>query len=70
MLDYQYYFNRKFLGSEYPAALNVFDELLSKGFDMQQFYQWAKYSFPQPAYLQGSSNRTNAEVGAAIAELR
>lgn len=39
VLDYQYYFTlcEHFLNGEIAEALNIFDELLSKGFDAQQF---------------------------------
>ncbi|HNV82063.1 MAG TPA: DNA polymerase III subunit gamma/tau [Tenuifilaceae bacterium] len=70
VLDYQYYFSltENFLAGEYPAALNVFDELLSKGFDMQQFINGLSTHFRNLLICKDPQTAPMLEVGAAIAE--
>jgi len=49
VLDYQYFFKLTdfFLESDYANALVVYDELLSKGFDPQQFLSGISAHFPR-----------------------
>jgi DNA polymerase-3 subunit gamma/tau len=70
VLDYQYYFTLtdNFLEGEYPATLNIFDELLSKGFDIQQFITGLSSHFRNLLICKDPQTASILEVGAAIAE--
>jgi DNA polymerase-3 subunit gamma/tau len=70
VLDYQYYFSLtdSFQKGDYPATLTVFDELLSKGFDSQQFITGLSSHFRNLLVSKDSQTATLLEVGAAIAE--
>ncbi len=70
VLDYQYYFTLtdNFLEGEYPATLNIFDELLSKGFDIQQFITGLCTHFRNLLICKDPQTASILEVGAAIAE--
>lgn len=70
VLDYQYYFSLtdNFLKGEYPESLRIFDELLSKGFDMQQFISGLSTHFRNLLVCRDSQTAQLLEVGAAIAQ--
>ncbi len=70
VLDYQYFFKltENFLEAEYANALVVYDELLSKGFDPQQFLAGLSEHFRDLLICKDPNTAQLLEVGAAIAE--
>jgi len=70
VLDYQYYFSltENFLKGEYPESLRIFYELLSKGFDMQQFMSGLSTHFRNLLVCKDPQTLQLLEVGAAIAQ--
>jgi len=70
VLDYQYYFKltEYFLEGNYPEVLVVFDELLSHGFDTQQFISGLSDHFRNLLVCKDKQTVQLLEVGAAIAQ--
>lgn len=70
VLDYQYYFKltENFISGNYADSLRIFDELLSKGFDAQQFVSGLSSHIRNLLVCKDSQTVTLLEVGAAIAE--
>jgi len=70
VLDYQYYFRltENFISGKYADSLRIFDELLSKGFDAQQFVSGLSSHIRNLLVCKDSQTVTLLEVGAAIAE--
>jgi len=70
VLDYQYYFKltENFISGNYADSLRIFDELLSKGFDAQQFVSGLSTHIRNLLVCKDSQTVTLLEVGAAIAE--
>lgn len=70
VLDYQYYFKltEDFLSGDFSDALRIFDELLSKGFDAQQFVSGLSIHFRNLLVCKNPQTIQLLEVGAAIAE--
>lgn len=70
VLDYQYYFRLtdNFLSDNMSDSLRIFDELLSKGFDAQQFITGLSLHFRNILVSKDPQTIQLLEVGAAIAE--
>lgn len=70
VLDFQYYFTltENFLQADYTNSLRVFDELLSKGFDTQQFISGLSNHLRNLLICKDPQTVQLLEVGAAIAE--
>lgn len=70
VLDYQYYFRLtdNFLSGNMADSLKIFDELLSKGFDTQQFITGLSQHLRNLLVCKDSDTIQLLEVGAAIAE--
>jgi DNA polymerase-3 subunit gamma/tau len=70
VLDYQYYFKltENFNSGNYTDSLRIFDELLSKGFDAQQFVSGLSNHIRNLLVCKDSQTLSLLEVGAAIAE--
>ncbi len=70
VLDFQYYFSltESFLQGDYPNSLKVFDELLSKGFDVPQFVSGLSNHLRNLLVCKDPQTAQILEVGAAIAE--
>jgi len=70
VLDYQYYFRLTddFLKGDYTDTLTVLDELLAKGFDMQQFTAGVHGHLRNLLVGKDSQTIQLLEVGAAIAQ--
>lgn len=70
VLDYQYYFKltENFIKGEFADSLRIFDELLSKGFDAQQFVSGLSTHIRNLLVCKDSQTLSLLEVGAAIAE--
>ncbi len=70
VLDYQYYFKLtdNFIKGEYADSLRIFDELLSKGFDAQQFVSGLSTHIRNLLICKDNQTLALLEVGAAIAE--
>jgi len=70
VLDFQYYFTltEYFLQADYANALKIYDELLSKGFDSQQFIAGLSEYFRNLLVCKDPQTVQILEVGAAIAE--
>ncbi|HBI80776.1 MAG TPA: DNA polymerase III subunit gamma/tau [Bacteroidales bacterium] len=70
VLDYQYYFRltEDFLKGDYADSLQVFDELLSKGFDAQQFITGLSMHLRNILVCHDPKTIPLLEVGAAIAQ--
>ena len=70
VLDYQYYFKLtdNFIKGEFADSLRIFDELLSKGFDSQQFVSGLSTHIRNLLVCKDSQTLSLLEVGAAIAE--
>ncbi|HOY71688.1 MAG TPA: DNA polymerase III subunit gamma/tau [Tenuifilaceae bacterium] len=70
VLDYQYYFRLtdNFLSGNMTDSLKIFDELLSKGFDAQQFITGLSQHLRNLLVCKDSDTIQLLEVGAAIAE--
>lgn len=69
VLDYQYYFRltENFLKGDYADSLQIFDELLSKGFDAQQFITGLSMHLRNILVCHDPKTIPLLEVGAAIA---
>lgn len=70
VLDYQYYFKltENFLKGEMADSLRILDELLSKGFDAQQFVTGLSLHIRNILVCKDPQTIQLLEVGAAIAE--
>lgn len=70
VLDYQYYFKltEDFLKGDFADALRIFDELLAKGFDAQQFVAGLSVHIRNLLVCKDNQTLSLLEVGAAIAE--
>jgi DNA polymerase-3 subunit gamma/tau len=70
VLDFQYYFTltEDFLKGDFANALRAFDELLSKGFDVQQFTSGMSDHLRNLLVCKDPQTAQILEVGAAIAE--
>jgi len=70
VLDYQYYFRLtdNFIKGEFADSLRIFDELLSKGFDSQQFVSGLSTHIRNLLVCKDNQTLSLLEVGAAIAE--
>ncbi len=70
VLDFQYYFTltENFLNADYASSLKIYDELLSKGFDPQQFITGLSEHFRNLLVCKDPQTSQILEVGAAIAE--
>ncbi len=70
VLDYQYYFRltEDFLNGDYADSLQVLDELLSKGFDAQQFITGLSMHLRNILVCHDPKTIPLLEVGAAIAQ--
>ena len=70
VLDYQYYFRLtdNFLKGDYADSLQIFDELLSKGFDAQQFITGLSMHLRNVLVCHDPKTIPLLEVGAAIAQ--
>lgn len=70
VLDFQYYFTltENFLKADYASSLRIFDELLSKGFDVQQFVSGMSDHLRNLLVCKDPVTAQILEVGAAIAE--
>ncbi len=70
VLDYQYYFKltEDFLKGDFADALRIFDELLSKGFDAQQFVAGLSVHIRNLLVCKDNQTLSLLEVGSAIAE--
>lgn len=70
VLDYQYYFRltENFLKGDYADSLQIFDELLSKGFDAQQFITGLSLHLRNVLVCHDPKTIPLLEVGAAIAQ--
>ncbi|MEW5846215.1 MAG: DNA polymerase III subunit gamma/tau [Bacteroidota bacterium] len=70
VLDYQYYFRltENFLKGDYAYSLQIFDELLSKGFDAQQFITGLSMHLRNILVCHDPKTIPLLEVGAAIAQ--
>ena len=70
VLDYQYYFRltEDFLKGDYADSLQVLDELLSKGFDAQQFITGLSMHLRNILVCHDPKTIPLLEVGAAIAQ--
>jgi len=70
VLDYQYYFRltENFLKGDYADSLQIFDELLSKGFDAQQFITGLSMHLRNVLVCHDAKTIPLLEVGAAIAQ--
>lgn len=70
VLDFQYYFTltEGFIQGDYPNSLKIFDELLSKGFDSQQFISGLSNHLRNLLVCKDPQTAQILEVGAAIAE--
>lgn len=70
VLDYQYYFRLtgNFLKGDYADSLQIFDELLSKGFDAQQFITGLSMHLRNILVCRDPKTIPLLEVGAAIAQ--
>lgn len=70
VLDFQYYFTltENFLEGDYASSLKIFDELLAKGFDGQQFISGLSGHFRNLLVCKDPQTAQILEVGAAIAE--
>ena len=70
VLDFQYYFTltENFLQADYASSLRIFDELLSKGFDVQQFISGMSEHLRNLLICKDPQTAQILEVGAAIAE--
>lgn len=70
VLDYQYYFTltENFSQADYANTLKIYDELLSKGFDPQQFISGLSDHFRNLLVCKDPQTSQILEVGAAIAE--
>ncbi len=70
VLDFQYYFTLtdSFIQADFANALRVFDELLSKGFDVQQFTSGLSEHLRNLLVCKDPQTAQILEVGAAIAE--
>jgi DNA polymerase-3 subunit gamma/tau len=70
VLDFQYYFTltENFLKADYPSALRIFDELLSKGFDSQLFISGVSDHLRNLLVCKDPQTAKILEVGAGIAE--
>ena len=70
VLDYQYYFKltENFNSGNYTDSLRIFDELLSKGFDAQQFVSGLSIHLRNLLVCKDNQTLQLLEVGAAIAE--
>lgn len=70
VLDYQYYFRltENFLKGDYADSLQIFDELLSKGFDAQQFITGLSMHLRNVLVCHDPKTIPLLEVGAAIAQ--
>ncbi len=70
VLDYQYYFKLTddFIKGDFADTLRVFDELLSKGFDAQQFVSGLSIHIRNLLVCKDNQTLSLLEVGAAIAE--
>ncbi len=70
VLDYQYYFRltENFLKGEMADSLRILDELLSKGFDAQQFVGGLSLHLRNILVCKDPQTTQLLEVGAAIAE--
>ncbi|MBN1990785.1 MAG: DNA polymerase III subunit gamma/tau [Bacteroidales bacterium] len=70
VLDYQYYFKltEDFIAGDFGDALRIFDELLSKGFDAQQFVSGLSIHLRNLLVCKNPQTLQLLEVGAAIAE--
>jgi len=70
VLDYQYYFRLtdNFLKGDYADSLQIFDELLSKGFDAQQFITGLSMHLRNILVCHDPKTIPLLEVGAAIAQ--
>jgi DNA polymerase III subunit gamma/tau len=69
VLDYQYYFKltENFNSGNYTDSLRIFDELLSKGFDAQQFVSGLSNHLRNILVCKDNQTLPLLEVGAAIA---
>jgi len=69
VLDYQYYFKltENFNSGNYTDSLRIFDELLSKGFDAQQFVSGLSSHLRNLLVCKDNQTLPLLEVGAAIA---
>lgn len=70
VLDYQYYFKLTddFIKGDFADTLRIFDELLSKGFDAQQFVSGLSIHIRNLLVCKDNQTLSLLEVGAAIAE--
>jgi DNA polymerase III subunit gamma/tau len=70
VLDFQYYFTltENFLKADYPSALRIFDELLTKGFDSQLFISGISDHLRNLLVCKDPQTAKILEVGAGIAE--
>src|SRR5690554_914808 len=70
VLDFQYYFTltEHFLAGDFAATLKVYDELLSKGFDNQQFITGMSNHLRNLLICKDPQTAQLLEVGTAIAE--
>jgi len=70
VLDYHYYFRltENFLKGDYADSLQIFDELLSKGFDAQQFITGLSMHLRNVLVCHDPKTIPLLEVGAAIAQ--
>jgi DNA polymerase-3 subunit gamma/tau len=70
VLDYQYYFRLtdNFNNGNYTDSLKIFDELLSKGFDPQQFVSGLSIHIRNLLVCKDAQTLPLLEVGSAIAE--
>lgn len=70
VLDYQYYFRLtdNFLQGNFADSLRIFDELLSKGFDAQQFVAGLSLHLRNLLVCKDPQTVVLLEVGTAIAE--
>jgi len=70
VLDYQYYFKltENFISGNYTDSLRIYDELLSKGFDAQQFVSGLSNHLRNLLVCKDNQTLPLLEVGAAIAE--
>jgi DNA polymerase-3 subunit gamma/tau len=70
VLDYQYYFRltENFLKGDFADSLQIFDELLSKGFDAQQFITGLSLHLRNVLVCHDTKTVPLLEVGAAIAD--
>lgn len=70
VLDYHYYFRltENFLNGDYADSLHIFDELLAKGFDAQQFITGLSMHLRNILVCHDPKTIPLLEVGTAIAE--